>query len=204
VWPLLTGERAHYELAAGNDITELIRTYERYATCGQMMPEQVWDEPSLPGTTLELGQPAGSAVPLVWAHAEYLKLLRSALDGKVFDRIDAVYQRYSEPSGRRQVRRDLEIYSLRRPIQKIAAGQTLRIQDPRRFDLIWTTDDWKTTRTAIGRSLGSAGFSAEIAPGAAPCTLEWTLHWTEPNAWLGYNVQMQVEQNGQAATTVNT
>jgi glucoamylase len=204
VWPLLTGERAHYELAAGNDITELIRTYERYATCGQMMPEQVWDEPSLPGTTLELGQPAGSAVPLVWAHAEYLKLLRSALDGKVFDRIDAVYQRYSEPAGRRQVRRDLEIYSLRRPIQKIAAGQTLRIQDPKRFDLIWTTDDWKTTRTAIGRSLGSAGFSAEIAPGADPCTLEWTLHWTEPNAWLGYNVQMQVEQNRQAATTVNT
>jgi glucoamylase len=203
VWPLLTGERAHYELAAGKDITELIRTYERYATCGQMMPEQVWDEPNLPGTTLELGQPAGSAVPLVWAHAEYLKLLRSALDGKVFDRIDAVYERYSVPEGRKQVRSDLEIYSLRRPIQKITAGQTLRILDPRRFDLIWTMDDWKTTCTAIGRSLGSAGFSAEIAPGASPCTLHWTLHWTEQNTWLGYNVQVQVEEIAQAETAVN-
>ena len=203
VWPLLTGERAHYELARGRDITELIRTYERYATCGQMMPEQVWDEPNLAGTPLELGQPAGSAVPLVWAHAEYLKLLRSALDGKVFDRIDAVYERYSVPEGRKQVRSDLEIYSLRRPIQKITAGQTLRILDPARFDLIWTTDDWKTIRTAISRSMGSAGFSADIAPGASPCTLDWTLHWTEQNAWLGYNVQVQVEEIPQAETAIN-
>ena len=44
VWPLLTGERAHYELAAGNDPAPLIATYERFATLGQMMPEQVWDE----------------------------------------------------------------------------------------------------------------------------------------------------------------
>jgi glucoamylase len=199
----LTGERAHYELAAGKDITELIRTYERFATCGQMMPEQVWDEPNLPGTTLQLGQPAGSAVPLVWAHAEYLKLLRSAVDGKVFDRIDAVYERYCEPEGRKKVRADLEIYSLRRPIQAIAPGQTLRILDSRRFDLIWTTDDWTTKHTAISRSLGSAGFSAEIAPGTAPCALQWTLHWTEQNAWLGYNVQMRVEENDQTETAAN-
>jgi glucoamylase len=32
VWPLLTGERAHYELAAGRDIAPLIKTYERFAT----------------------------------------------------------------------------------------------------------------------------------------------------------------------------
>ena len=28
----LTGERAHYELAAGKDIAPLIETYERFAT----------------------------------------------------------------------------------------------------------------------------------------------------------------------------
>ena len=56
-----------------------------------MLPEQVWDEADRPERSLKKGQPAGSAVPLVWAHAEYLKLLRSAVDGKVFDRIDPVY-----------------------------------------------------------------------------------------------------------------
>jgi glucoamylase len=197
VWPLLTGERAHYELAAGKDITELIRTYERFATGGQMMPEQVWDEASMPGTSLRLGQPAGSAVPLVWAHAEYLKLLRSAVDGKVFDRIDPVYERYCEPAGRKKVRGNLEIYSMMRPIQKIAAGETLRILDEKRFEVKWTMDGWATTHTTMSRSLGSAGHSADIATApqigkADGGKLEWTLHWTEENAWLGYNVEVQV------------
>ncbi|MDR3773441.1 MAG: glycoside hydrolase family 15 protein [Terracidiphilus sp.] len=193
VWPLLTGERAHYELAAGQDIGELIKTYERFATCGQMMPEQVWDEADLPGTSLQLGQPAGSAVPLVWAHAEYLKLLRSAMDGKVFDRIDPVYERYSEPGGRKRVRGDLEIYSRRRPIQKIAAGETLRILDERRFELVWSADGWQTRQTAMSRSLGSAGFSVEIKTAPEGGKLLWTMHWPEPDAWLGYNVEVQVE-----------
>jgi len=193
-WPLLTGERAHYELAAGKDITELIRTYERYATAGQMMPEQVWDEPNLPGTSLKFGMPGGSAVPLVWAHAEYLKLLRSAVDGKVFDRIDAVYERYCEPEGRKTLRHDLEIYTFKRPIQRIAPGETLRILDEKRFDLVWTADGWQTTQSAMSHSLGSAGFSAEISAGVAGSKLEWTLHWTEQNTWLGYNVEVKVKE----------
>jgi len=194
VWPLLTGERAHYELAAGKDITGLIRTYEQFATAGQMMPEQVWDEPDLPGTSLKLGMPGGSAVPLVWAHAEYLKLLRSAVDGKVFDRIDAVYERYCEPEGRKKLRHDLEIYTLKRPIQGIAPGETLRIIDEKRFDLVWTADNWRTTQTTMSHSLGSAGFSAEIPGGTENGKLEWTLHWTEQNTWLGYNVVVKVEE----------
>jgi len=193
VWPLLTGERAHYELAAGKDISDLIKTYERFATCGQMIPEQVWDEADLPGTSLRLGQPGGSAVPLVWAHAEYLKLLRSALDGKVFDRIEPVYERYCEPEGRKKVRGDLEIYSRSRPIQTMAAGETLRILDEKRFDLVWSADGWQTTQTAMSRSLGSAGFSAEIKTGTANGKLQWTLHWPEHDTWLGYNVEVQVE-----------
>jgi glucoamylase len=194
VWPLLTGERAHYELAAGKDITALINTYERFATCGQMLPEQVWDEADLPNTSLRLGKPAGSAVPLVWAHAEYLKLLRSALDGKVFDRIDAVYARYCQPEGRSRTRQNLEIYSLRRPIQRIAAGDTLRILDENHFDLIWSHDKWQTTHTTAGRSLGSAGFCADIATAPKQIgSLLWTLHWPERDHWLGYNVEVQVE-----------
>jgi glucoamylase len=195
VWPLLTGERAHYELAAGHDIAPLIQTYERFATSGQMMPEQVWDEANRPDFGFRLGQPAGSAVPLVWAHAEYLKLLRSALDGKVFDRVDSVYQRYCEPEGRQRVRRNLEVYSRRRPIQKVTAGDTLRILDENRFEVVWSIDGWKTTQTASSRSLGSSGFSADIESGATAAggALSWTLHWLENGRWLGYNVQVAIE-----------
>ena len=193
VWPLLTGERAHYELAAGNGFEPLIRTYENFATCGQMLPEQVWDQEKSADGRFQIGKPAGSAVPLVWAHAEYLKLLRSAVDGKVFDRIDPVYERYCEPQGRRRVRRGLEIYTRRRPIQTIQPGDTLRILDETRFDVVWTDDGWQTNHSAASRSLGSAGFSADIAPGAASTGLEWTIHWPEQKRWLGYNVEVKIE-----------
>ncbi len=196
-WPLLTGERAHYELDAGNDVAPLIRTYEAFATQGQMLPEQVWDQPDLPGLELWQGKPAGSAVPLVWAHAEYLKLLRSAIDGKVFDRIEPVYARYSDPMGRRNICRGIEIYTRQRPLQKMAAGCTLRILDERRFDVVWTADGWKTTRTAASRGFGSVGFSADITPPAGGGEIVWTLHWIDSgagtDAWLGYNVKVEIE-----------
>jgi glucoamylase len=193
VWPLLTGERAHYELAAGDGYEALVRTYEAFATCGQMMPEQVWDEPDKQYPSLKLGQPAGSATPLVWAHAEYLKLLRSAVDGKVFDRIDPVYERYCESDGRKKLRRDVEIYSQHRPIHSMAAGSILRILDEKQFQVIWTVDGWKTTQTTLSRSLGRVGYSADIPPVAGNRSLEWTMRWPEQDAWLGYNVEVKVD-----------
>ncbi|HZB89284.1 MAG TPA: glycoside hydrolase family 15 protein [Terracidiphilus sp.] len=199
VWPLLTGERAHFELAAGRDIASFIKTYERFATTGQMLPEQVWDEPNRPGMRLQLGQPAGSAVPLVWAHAEYLKLLRSALDGKVFDRIEPVYTRYCEPQGRAKVRRGMEFYSFRRPIQTMPAGGTLRVTDANRFTITWSADGWKTSNITASRSLGSAGFAADLPTAPANGTetgegaLSWTLQWAGDGSWLGYNVNVRLE-----------
>ena len=83
VWPLLAGERAHYELAAG-------RRAEAETAAGgdggrrqpgKLLPEQVWDGPPIPERELEPGKPSGSAMPLVWAHAEHIKLLRSLADG---------------------------------------------------------------------------------------------------------------------------
>ena len=203
-WPLLTGERAHYELAAGNGVTPLIATYEKFATGGQMLPEQIWDEADNPEKGLRFGQPAGSAVPLVWAHAEYLKLLRSTLDGKVFDRIDPVYERYSRTDARTRRGSRIEIYSMRRPVQSMDAGKTLRILDGRHFEVRWTDDGWKTQQTTVCRTLGSAGFSADVAPVAGSKELEWTLCWigagadagggaiTEQDAWLGYNVKVKI------------
>ncbi len=124
----------------------------------------------MPGESMRLGQPDGSAVPLVWAHAEYLKLLRSAADGKVFDRVDPVYERYCEPEGRAKLRRDLEIYSRRRPIQTMAPGSTLRILDDKQFRAGLDHRRLADHQDQLSRSLGSAGFSADIPPdGAKPC-----------------------------------
>ena len=100
-WPLLTGERAQYEFAAGRDVRKLIRTMEQFAFKGRMLPEQVWDAPDVKSAGMHFGGPAGSAMPLMWAHAEYVKLLRSVADGRVFDLIPVVADRYLNKRGRK-------------------------------------------------------------------------------------------------------
>lgn len=86
-WPLLVGERAHYELARG-DLDRAIalqQVMERCASLTGMIPEQIWDGPDLPDRGLSHAGPTGSAAPLGWAHAEYVKLCRSIADRRVFD-----------------------------------------------------------------------------------------------------------------------
>jgi glucoamylase len=76
-WPPLTGERGHYELAAGHDAKPFVRAMEGLASSTGLLPEQSWDGPDQPQVYMYRGRPTGSAMPLMWAHAEYIKLLRS-------------------------------------------------------------------------------------------------------------------------------
>ncbi|MDQ6913284.1 MAG: glycoside hydrolase family 15 protein, partial [Verrucomicrobiota bacterium] len=95
-WPLLTGERAHYEIAAGriDEARRLLKAMEAFTSDGGMIPEQIWDRDDIPERDLFFGHPSGSGMPLVWAHAEYIKLVRSIRDGKVFDMPPATAKRY--------------------------------------------------------------------------------------------------------------
>src|SRR5208283_453956 len=47
-WPLLAGERGHYELAAGHDVKPFIQAMETFASCTGLLPEQAWDAPDQP------------------------------------------------------------------------------------------------------------------------------------------------------------
>ena len=140
-WPLLVGERAHYELACGRNAGDLAGAMERFASKGGMLPEQVWDAPDLPAAGMYAGRPAGSAMPLMWAHAEYVKLLRSIHDGRVFDLIEPVAARYRAGKGRR----DLEVWKLNYRVRAVSPGQVLRVQAPMAFELDCSLDGGKTT-----------------------------------------------------------
>ncbi len=195
-WPILTGERAHYELAAGNEYSAHIRAMERFSSVGGMLPEQVWDAADLPAKGMYLGRSAGSAQPLVWAHAEYLKLLRSAADGKVFDRIEVVHQRYGVTADKRTFINHMEIFNLSRPISAMLAGYTLRIVDQERFKVIYTLDDWATTQTMDSLSVGHAGSFVDIATAADQNgKVVFTLTWPEEgqeDRWLGRNIEVGI------------
>ncbi len=188
-WPLLTGERGHYELAAGHDPGPYVQAMERFSSIGGMLPEQIWDQPDSPHTGLKLGEPTGSAMPLVWAHAEYIKLLRSVADGKVFDRIAAVEARYCW--GKRE--NGVEIFRLDRRISSIKAGKTLRIVADARFHLAWSDDDWKTVHSAQSRDVRCAGHFVDLATQAQQTgRVIFTFQWSDPERWEGRNFEVSL------------
>jgi glucoamylase len=196
-WPILTGERAHYELAAGKDISSYITALERFSSIGGMMPEQVWDFADLPSEGMYLGRSAGSAQPLVWAHSEYIKLLRSTVDGQVFDRISVVADRYAVPAAERTFTSKVEVFQTGRPITRVAAGLSLRIIDPKPFRVVWTMDNWATTTHTESRVVGYPGSYVDIAtiPDQAG-TIIFTLCWAAgaDTHWLGRNISIAVTQ----------
>jgi len=195
-WPLLTGERAHYELAAGNDVASLIDAIERFSSKGGMLPEQIWDAANIPSESLYLGRSAGSAQPLVWAHSEYLKLLRSTAEGRVFDRISVVEERYTPSDGERKFKNHVAIFTLARPMTAIRAGYTLRIADMEHFRVVYSTDGWATTNTLISTSVGEPGCFADIPTNPARTgSIVFTLSWPcdgQQEHWLGRNITVPI------------
>jgi len=194
-WPILTGERAHYELAAGNDVTFFISAMERFSSFGGMLPEQVWDYADMPSEGMYFGRSAGSAQPLVWAHAEYIKLLRSVADGVVFDRISVVADRYAVEKGKRTFTSRMEIFQVGRPISAMVQGGTLRIMDQQHFRVTWTTDNWATKNAQDSKVVGRPGSFVDIQTAHDfTGSLIFTLFWPEENRWLGRNYEVTVNE----------
>ncbi|WP_435360707.1 glycoside hydrolase family 15 protein [Haloarchaeobius sp. DFWS5] len=99
LWPIFTGERGEYELLAGTESGDfapanLLRTMRRFANTGRMIPEQVWDreEPSEFGW--EFGEGIGSATPLAWSMAQYVRLSQSLDVGEPVETPRPVAERY--------------------------------------------------------------------------------------------------------------
>jgi glucoamylase len=195
-WPILTGERAHFELAAGHDVSPYITAIEKFSSFGGMLPEQVWDYADLPSEGMYFGRSAGSAQPLVWAHAEYIKLLRSVADGEVFDRISVVADRYAVPANQKDKRSftsTLEIFQLTRPISSVVQGGTLRIVDQLAFRVVYTTDNWATKSELNSRVVGRPGAFADIPTSAGQQgSIIFTLYWPEQDRWLGHNFEVSI------------
>lgn len=92
VWPLLSGERGEYELAAGRSATPYLKDMADAETPGYLIPEQAWDRTGRFGFTF--GKPTGSAAPLAWAEAQYVRLAQSIDAGKPVDTPSVVADRY--------------------------------------------------------------------------------------------------------------
>jgi len=191
-WPLLTGERAHYELAAGRraEAERLLRALEGFATPAGLLPEQIWDGPDLPERGLFCGRPTGSAMPLVWAHAEYLKLCRSLRESRIFDMPPQPVQRY-------QGRPAASAYAPWRfngKIRFIAPGQTLRLETLAPAVVHWSADDWRSVHDTPTRDTGLGVWVADLPTADLPtgATLRFTFYWPAADRWEGRDFAVEV------------
>ena len=167
----------------------MITAIECFTSEGGMLPEQIWDAPDLPEMGMFLGRPSGSAMPLAWAHSEYIKLLRSCEDGAVFDRVEPVEDRYLH--GKRNL--PIEICKRDHLLASIAPGETLRIIEGARFRLLWTQDEWQTNHTVESKYVGSSVCYADISiEKQTPGKLSFTLYWLDEDRWEGRNYDVPI------------
>ncbi|HEX7391283.1 MAG TPA: hypothetical protein VF286_14330, partial [Acidiphilium sp.] len=190
-WPLLTGERAHYAIAA-DDLTGaewLKATIEGCSSEGGLLPEQVWDADDIPEHELFRGRPSGSAMPLVWAHAEYVKLLRSLRDGAIFDLPPQTVRRYLVEKTRPRLRDWRENW--RRT--KMPQGQILRVELDGPGVIRWTDDDWATVRETPTTDVGLGINAAELATGTLSAGRSVVFTWRRADgSWRGCNFTVAI------------
>ncbi len=189
-WPLLTGERGHYEIEAGNDPLPYLAAIAAMASPGGMIPEQVWDAEAIPERGLSPGRASGSAMPLAWAHAEFVKLLVSRHINRPFDRPRAMWQRY-------RARRPLAEHAFwwqHAPIGTMRAGAKLAVALPFRAIVRWGHDGWQQIEEAASVD-SKLGFhvavldTTALAPGSR---VDFTWRRKDNGEWAGRDIAVLV------------
>ena len=183
-WPLLTGERGHHALQAGEDARPYLQAMARMTGPGGMIPEQVWDAAPIPERSLAPGLPSGSAMPLVWAHSEGLKLTLAMASRRPVELLASVEARLRSPPPPR-----LRHWREAVPLRRAAPGATLVVEDLRPFTLHLSLDGWHTAedREAEPRPFGLWGVA--LGP-AEPGEILFTRRFED--GWEGRDHRVEV------------
>ncbi len=94
LWPIFTGERGEYEIARGHDATPYLEAMLRFANAGGMIPEQIWDTANPTLAKFVYGSGTGSATPLAWSMAQFLRLVVCAEEKRIVETPSIVAERY--------------------------------------------------------------------------------------------------------------
>ncbi len=183
LWPLLTGERGHYAISAGEDAKPYLDAMARMTGPGGLIPEQIWDSAAIPGRGLEPGKPSGSAMPLVWAHGEFLKLLAAQSNGRPAELLDVVENRY----GGKLPQAETWHWRDNSPFRQMPAGRRLLIECRAPFRLHYGFNAWHRPldRASEPTHFGLHGtlLTVEEIDGAGH--LDFTLYFPERDVWQG-------------------
>lgn len=162
LWPLLSGERGMYEALKGSDPDPYIKAMEGAANEGYFIPEQIWDADDMPEKGLFRGKGTGSATPLMWAHSEYIKLLRTKTDLAGCDMIPEVRKRYAEM----KTALKMTSWKKNKQIRFAYASYVIRIIRDEPCVIRWTTDGWRTKSEAALTDIGFGLYRFDFGPGS--------------------------------------
>lgn len=85
LWPIFTGERGEYEIARGHDAAAYLDAMLHFANEGGMIPEQVWDRAEATPARFVFGSGTGSATPLAWSMAQFIRLVVCAEERRIVE-----------------------------------------------------------------------------------------------------------------------
>lgn len=189
-WPMLTGERGHFELAAGVDPLPYLEAMAAMAGKGGLLPEQVWDRAAIPERNLYPGKPTGAAMPLVWAHAEFIKLVASRALGRPFDALQVVRERYRGQC----CAASRAFWSQRLPARALKAGQALSVCLPAPATVHWGVDGWRTVADTPTRASGLGVQVADLPVDnlSAGQRVDFAIRWSAPERWEGQDFRVEV------------
>jgi glucoamylase len=139
-WPLLVGERGHLALQSGEDARPYLETMHRCTSAGGLLPEQIWESAAIPERELFPGQPSGSAMPLLWSHAEFLKLLIASANRRPLELLGSVEGHFSDLEQCRPTERH---WRSDVPFGVIEEDVSIVFEDVRPFTLHWGSDGWQ-------------------------------------------------------------
>ena len=118
-------------------------------------------------------------MPLVWAHSEHIKLLRSLADGAVFDMPPQTVRRYQ---GSKQAARIMP-WRVDFQSSRVPAGRVLRVELAQQSVVLWSDDAWATSREVPTADSGLGIHIVEIDTARRPVIFTWRSAAT--GAWAG-------------------
>ena len=189
-WPLLTGERGHYDVRIGRDPLPYLEAMSRMTGPWGMIPEQVWDAPPIAERDLRPGSPTGSAMPLVWAHAEFLKLLVARELGQPIELLRCVHERYAGASHRSTAwhwRHDV-------PFDGLPAGRDLVLEAGTAFVLHLGFDGWRDAedRASTPVAFGRHGVRLTAGELARSRRVDFTFYFIDTRRWEGLDYAVRL------------
>lgn len=97
LWVLLVGERGEYAIAAGHDPTPYLDAMQKMSNTGHMLGEQVWDRKDSPDPNrFQIGEATGSATPLNWTCAQFVRLAVAAEEKKLPETPSIVMEHFQQ------------------------------------------------------------------------------------------------------------